>query len=215
MKYTEYQKEVFATAQKLVKAGLIRISSGNVSMRTADGNMAITPSSIPYDELEVSQIVVLDMEGNTVEGKLKPSTEKMLHIGAYKTRREINAVIHTHSIFGITLSLIDAAIPPLSIEMINLGAPIPTVPYATPGTMAFADSVAGYLRNHPEKKAGLLESHGTIAVGSSMKDAFQNAYNLETGANIYFNSLMLGKKFRIFSENEIAELHGSYIPAKK
>ena len=215
MKYTEYQKEVYATAQKLVKAGLIRISSGNVSMRTDDGNVAITPSSIPYDEMEYSQIVILDMEGNAVEGKLKPSVEKMLHINTYKAREDAKAVIHTHSVFAITLSLFGSVIPPLSIEMINLGAPIQTIPYALPGSLKFAEKVANYFKDHPEKKAALLENHGAIVLGSSAKDAFQNAYNFETGANIYYNSLLLGKEFRILSQAEIDELHGTYIPSTK
>lgn len=215
MDYKDYQKEVYAFTQKLVQTGLIRISSGNVSMRTADGNVAITPSSIPYDELDYSQIVIVDMEGNTVEGKLKPSVEKMLHVGAYKARSEVNAVIHAHSIYGITLANVNETIPAISMEMVNLGAPIPTVPYDLPGSIAFADKMAAYFSSHPEKKAALLESHGSIVVGSSLKDAFQNAYNLETGASIYFNTLLLGRKFRVFSSDDIAELHRSYAPAKK
>ncbi|NPV40564.1 MAG: class II aldolase/adducin family protein [Anaerolineae bacterium] len=215
MKYIPYQKEIYAVTQKLVQTGLIRISSGNVSMRTADGNVAITPSSIPYDELDYSQIVILDMQGNAVEGKLKPSVEKMLHINTYKARSDAQAVIHTHSVYAITLSLIGAEIPPLSIEMINLGAPIQTTPYVLPGSLDFANTVAGYFGSHPEKKSALLENHGAISLGSSLKDTFQNAYNLETGANIYFNALAMGKKIRILSQQEIDELHGAYAPAKK
>jgi ribulose-5-phosphate 4-epimerase/fuculose-1-phosphate aldolase len=139
----------------------------------------------------------------------------MLHIKTYLARPEVMAVIHTHSVYAISLSLLKAEIPSLSIEMINLGAPIPTLDYTLPGSVAFADRVADYFSNNPLKKAALLENHGVIVVGTSIKDAFQNAYNLETGANVYFNMLTLGKKFRCLSQAEIDELHGSYAPIKK
>jgi L-ribulose-5-phosphate 4-epimerase len=214
MDYSQYRKEVYKTTQKLVDVDLIRISSGNVSMRTEDGNVALTPSSIPYDELKDSQIVILDMDGNVIEGELKPSVEKMLHINAYKARADIRAVIHTHAIFAITFSLVGMEIPPLSLEMAALGAPIPVLDYVLPGTTALAEAVAAFFRNSPAKKAVLLENHGAVVVGGSLKEAFQNAYNLETGAEVYHKALQTGKKIRILSEAELEMIKTVYAPKK-
>ena len=212
MEFVNFREQVFETTQKLVATGLIRISSGNISVRVSDDLVAITPSSIPYDELKAEDIVILDMQGRTVDGALRPSVEKMLHIHCFQARPEIQAVIHVHAITAITLSLIQAEIPPLSIEMVNLGAPIPTLGYTLPGSLVFADTVAGYFRDNPDKKAVLLENHGAVVVGSSLKDAFQNAYNLETGADIYYRSLALGRPIRVLSTEELGQIHGSYSP---
>jgi L-fuculose-phosphate aldolase len=212
MEFANYREQVFETTQKLVATGLIRISSGNISVRVADDLVAITPSSIPYDELKVEDIVILDMQGHTVDGALRPSVEKMLHIHCLQARPEVQAVIHVHAITAITLSLIQAEIPPLSIEMVNLGAPIPTLGYTLPGSLLFADTVAEYFRGNPDKKAVLLENHGAVVLGSSLKDAFQNAYNLDTGAEIYYRSLALGQPIRVLSAEDLSQIHKLYGP---
>ncbi|MDK2981176.1 MAG: L-fuculose-phosphate aldolase [Chloroflexota bacterium] len=213
MKFETYRQQVFDTTQKLVKHGLIRISSGNISVRINDELVAITPSSIPYDELKVEDIVVLDMLGQTVDGTLRPSVEKMLHIHCYQARPDVHAVIHTHAISAITLSLSRAEIPPLSIEMVSLGAPIPTLAYSLPGSLVFADRVAGYFQADPHKKAVLLENHGAVVVGSDLKEAFQNASNLETGAQIYYRALVLGRPMRVLTPDDLDQIHASYSPA--
>jgi L-ribulose-5-phosphate 4-epimerase len=214
MNYTEYRKEVFYTTLKLVGAGLIRLSAGNISMRLPDGKVAITPSSIPYDELKPDQVVILDMEGNTVEGDLKPSVEKMLHIDTYKAREDIQAVVHTHSIYSMALSLVNLEIPVINSEMVPLGAPIPVVEYTLAGSELMAERSAKYFHERPILKAVLLENHGTVVVGKSLKDAFQNACNLETGAEVYHKALLTGKKVRVLSQQEFEEIYNRYYKAK-
>jgi ribulose-5-phosphate 4-epimerase/fuculose-1-phosphate aldolase len=215
MNYTDYRKEVYNTALKLVSVGLIRLSAGNISMRLPDGNVAITPSSIPYDEMSYEQVVILDMQGNTVDGDLKPSVEKMLHIDAYKAREDINAVIHSHSIYSMALSLVGLEIPAIISEMIPLGAPIPVVGYALAGTEILAEKAAIPFRERPLLKAVLLENHGTLVVGKNLKDAFQNAYNLETGAEVYHKALQTGRKVKAMTQAEFNEIYNRYYLIKK
>ncbi|MDP2966308.1 MAG: class II aldolase/adducin family protein [Pelolinea sp.] len=215
MNYTQYRKDVYNTALKLVEVGLIRLSSGNISMRLPDGNVAITPSSIPYDEMDYKEIVILDIDGNIVDGDHKPSVEKMLHINAYKAREDIKAVIHSHSIYSMALSLVKLEIPLINSELVPLGAPIPVVSYILPGTDLLAEKVAEPFRNRPLLKAVLLENHGTVVVGKNLKDAFQNAYNLETGAEVYHKALQTGKKIRVLSQSEFEEVYNRYYKAKQ
>jgi ribulose-5-phosphate 4-epimerase/fuculose-1-phosphate aldolase len=214
MNYTEYRKEVYNTALKLVSAGLIRLSAGNISMRLPDGNVAITPSSIPYDEMKYEQVVILDMNGNSVDGELKPSVEKMLHIDAYKAREDILAVIHSHSIYSMALSLVNLEIPVIISEMVPLGAPIPVVGYALAGTETLAEKAAVPFKKRPLLKAVLLENHGTLVVGKNLKETFQNAYNLETGAEVYHKALQTGRKVKILSQAEFEEVYNRYYKTK-
>ena len=183
-------------------------------MKLPDGNVAITPSSIPYDEMDFKQVVILDMAGNTVDGDYKPSVEKMLHIDAYKAREDILAVIHTHSIYSMALSLVNLEIPVVNSEMVPLGAPIPVVEYTLAGTELMAERTAKYFHERPLLKAVLLENHGTVVVGKNLKDAFQNARNLETGAEVYHKALQTGKKVRVLSQKEFEEIYNRYYKAK-
>lgn len=79
MSYSIYKQAIYETTLNLVKVGLIRLSSGNISTRLPDGNIAITPSGILYDKMKPDDIVIMDLGGNKIEGKYKPSSEKALH----------------------------------------------------------------------------------------------------------------------------------------
>ena len=114
-KWHEEKKLVLETSRKMVDKGLVIGLSGNVSLRLPpeDGRelLAITPSSRHYDLLTVDDIQVVDFEAEAVEGELAPSVETMLHIGVYRARKNINAVIHTHSVFASAVSVTGLEIP--------------------------------------------------------------------------------------------------------
>ena len=113
------KKEVLEAAQEMSRRGLAVGTSGNVSIRLTDPGgrdlLAITPNSRYYDTLTVDEIVVVDFEGQTVEGDLATSIEIMLHIGIYKARNKVNAIIHCHPVFSSVLAVTGSAIPPLSL----------------------------------------------------------------------------------------------------
>jgi ribulose-5-phosphate 4-epimerase/fuculose-1-phosphate aldolase len=210
MDYHIYREEVFKTTQKLVNIDLIRLSSGNISVRTSDGNMAITPSGVIYDKMKPDDIVVIDLNGEFVEGILKPSSEYQLHAEIYKARPDVNGVVHTHSKFGIAFASTSMEIPVSNIELLAVGGPIPVAPYFIPGTLEVALSAASYFTEKPRLKALLLQNHGMVAIGETLDKAYQNAYKTETGAEIYFIALQLGKDVNVLSDKQISEIFSRY-----
>ncbi len=215
MDYSLFKQEVFDTTLQLVKIDLIRISAGNISIRLPDGNVAITPSGILYDRMKPEDIVIMDLNGNKLEGEYKPSSEKALHNEIYKACPDVQAVVHTHAVHAITFSTLDMELPAICIELLMVGAPIPTAPYRCPGTPEVGIDAANYFVKYPRLKALLLKNHGMVAIGKDLSEAYQNAYNLETGAEIYHLALQLGKTPSVLSEAQAAEILERYHGAKE
>lgn len=186
---------VLKTAQQMAEKGLVVGISGNVSLRL-EGEpgkplLAITPHHRPYESLSVEDIVVVDFEGETVEGELAPSAETMLHIGVYQARERVRAVIHTHSVYASIISVAGLEIPPLLDDQVTfLGGEIRLVPYALPGSEELAQAVIPALG---ERNAVLLANHGALGVGRDLREAFTACELVEKTAKVYAWSLALGK----------------------
>lgn len=210
MDYSTYKKEVFKTTLNLVKNNLIRLSSGNISVRLPDENIAITPSAVLYAEMKPEDIVIMDLNGNAVDGDHKPSSEKSLHLALLQSRDDIQAVVHTHSVYAIAFSSVEMQLPLICLELISVGGPIPVAEYCCPGTAKVGEVAAGFFASRPILKGLLMKNHGMVAVGSNLQEAYQNAYNLETGAEIYHLALQTGKIPNILSDKEVQEIIDTY-----
>jgi len=195
MNYSDAKQLVYQTAIRLNEVNLIRLSAGNISYRTEDGMVAITHSGIPYNVMVPEDIVVIDLEGNIIDAKegRKPSSEYLLHTSILKRLSDVNAVIHTHSYYAITFATLNKELPPVCIELLVTGGPIPVAPYALPGTIAVGELAADVLQKRPELKGCLLKNHGMVSIGSSLKEAFAFALDMETGARIYHQALQVGE----------------------
>jgi len=189
------KKAVLEAAQQTAQKGLVLGTSGNVSMRISEPGgrqlLAITPNNRYYDLLDVDDIGIIDFEGECVEGDLTPSIETMLHIGIYKARTKVNAVIHTHPVFGSILSVIGAEIPPILDDQVTyLGGEIKVAEYSLPGSQELVKSAIPALG---PRNAVILANHGTVTVGRDMREAFTNCEMLEKTARIYIYALGAGK----------------------
>jgi len=174
--------------------GSHRGSGGNISVRLSDQVMAITPSSIKYQELSVDDICVVDFDNKAIEVKsgLKPSVEAGLHSIIYKNRPDINAVVHTHQIYGSVFAVINTAIPALFDEVsFALGQTIEVIPYALSGSPELAANVGTKLSNNAN--AYMIQNHGILALGKTLDKAILHAELLEKVAHIYCLALSTGK----------------------
>lgn len=194
-KWNSEKKAVLETAQQMAQMGLVVGTSGNVSMRLGEHSgrelLAITPNARYYDTLDVDDIVVADFEGENVEGELAISIEKMLHIGIYKARRKVNAIIHTHPVFGSAISVAIREIPAfLDDQVTYIGGEIKVAEYALPGTKDLVDNVISALGH---RNAVLLANHGAVSVGRDMREAFTICELAEKTAKIYVCAMSLGR----------------------
>jgi ribulose-5-phosphate 4-epimerase/fuculose-1-phosphate aldolase len=174
--------------------GSHRGSGGNVSVRLNDNAMAITPSSVKYQELSNDDSCVVGFDNSVIDVKsgLKPSVEAGLHGIIYQKRPDVNAVVHTHQIFGSIFAVINTPIPALFDEVsFALGQTIEVIPYALSGSPELAANVGGMLSNNAN--AYIIQNHGILALGKNLDKAILHAELLEKIAHIYCLALSTGK----------------------
>jgi L-fuculose-phosphate aldolase len=190
----ESQKQgVLETAQQMSQKGFVVGTSGNVSLRFRDSEgadlVAITPSGRPYDTMKLNDIVVVDLEGVRVEGELTPSVETMLHVEIYKARVKVNAIIHTHPVYGSIIAVAGLDIPAiLDDQVTQIGGEIKVAQYALSGSPEMTTNVLAALG---PRNAVLMANHGAIALGRNLREAFTNCQLLEKTAQVYVFALAL------------------------
>jgi L-fuculose-phosphate aldolase len=194
-RWYEEKKAILEASREMLDKGLVVGTAGNISMRLPpEGDrqlLAITPSSRPYDILDIDDIQILDFEGDTVEGSLKPSMETGLHIGIYRARQDVNAVIHTHSIYASAVSVAGMNIPPILEDQVAfLGGEIKLAAYAAAGSQQLVENVLAVL---DDRNAIMLANHGALGTGVSLRDAFTACELIEKTAHVYLLALSTGK----------------------
>lgn len=188
------KKEVLEIARQMDEKGLVVGTSGNVSQRLREPGgrelVAITPSGRHYDTMRVEDVVLVDLEGRRVEGELAPSVETMLHVGIYKARSKVCAIVHTHSVFGSAAAVAGTGVPSiLDDQVILLGGEIKVAEYALPGSPELARNAVVALG---AGNAVLLANHGVIAVGRDLREAFNNCQLVEKTVKVYVLARSLG-----------------------
>ena len=176
----------------LPKEGLVTWTSGNVSARDpATGLVVIKPSGIMYDDLRPEDHVVLDLDGNIVEGKLKPSSDTASHLYIYRHKPEVNGVVHTHSPYATAFAALGQSIPVyLTAIADEFGEEIPCAPYVDNLGDHIGEAILKYKRRAP---AVLLGQHGVFAWGPTPREAVKAAVMLEDVAKTVHLALLLGK----------------------
>jgi len=188
----EERQVVVEYGKKLITAGLTRGTGGNISVLEPKSKlMAISPSGMDYFETKPEDVVVMDLKGKIVDGFRKPSSEWRMHLIFYQKRKDVGAVVHTHSMFATTLATLHWEVPPASYLIAYAGKKVPCAPYATFGTQEIAD--AAYDTMGREYDAVLLANHGLIAVGPDMPSAFGTAEIIEMVCEIYYRAKCIGE----------------------
>jgi len=204
-------EEIVKIGRKMIRLGLVSGSSGNISKRISEDKIAITPTSIPYEEIKSEDIVILNLDGKVLEGKHDTSIEVPMHLAVYRFRQDVNGIVHTHSIYASALSCIGKEIPPIIDEQtIHLGGVVDVADYAIPGSEELAKNVVKSLK---DKNAVLLRNHGTLCCGKDLNEALENAILTERLAKIYSIALMLGDVKEI--PREAVELQYDLFKMKK
>lgn len=191
MRLAELRGAVVRAAQDMSRLGLVEFTAGNVSARdTESGLIAVTPGSVEYPGMTTEDTVLVDLEGNVVEGWRQPSSETFMHCEIYQRRGDVGGVVHTHSPWATTFAVLGREIPPVSYVISSLGNCIRVAPYATYGTRELAESSAQALG---EDNAILLQNHGVLAAGKDVRTALKNAIRVEAVAELYWKASMLGE----------------------
>ena len=201
MSYPEIREKVIEYSLMCQKSGLIRGTSGNISIRSDDGKViAISPTSIPYEKLTAQDIPLVDENCNIVEGSTKPSSEMPMHTAVLRARPDLNAVIHTHSKWATILSVIGQELPIITIPMVALApSPAPIVPFEIPGSPELGEAIVKGLGK--TGYAVLMENHGLLVAGPSIEVAMMLTDYIDEAAEIAFYCNLGGNCKGIATEN--------------
>ena len=182
--------EIVARCREMNASGINQGTSGNISVLFED-RMLITPSAIPYDQLEPEMIASLALDGSGAwDGPAKPSTEWRFHLDLLRERADAQAVVHAHPPYCTTLAIARKEIPACHYMIAAFGGTnIRCAGYATFGTQALSDLALEAIR---DRTACLLANHGMIAIGETLAKAMWRAIELETIARQYYLSLQIG-----------------------
>lgn len=202
--YLEEKKELVEYGKKMSAEGLSSGTSGNLSIYLKEeGVVLITPSGIGYFDTEPEDIVVMDLDGNIVEGSRKPSSEWHLHTLFYKNKPEARAVVHTHSKYCTTLSTLRMPIKAVHYVIADAGTDeVPCAPYRRYGTEELA-KVA--VETAGESNAVLLANHGIVVCGKNLKSAYGLAKGMEYVAEIQVKAMSIGEPV-VLTKEEMEEV---------
>src|SRR6201996_5093501 len=188
IKDREKCRSIIDACLRMNELGINQGTSGNISLRHQDG-MLITPTSVPYEEMEPEQIVHMELDGS-FDPKQRTSSEWRFHLDILRARPEVNAVVHTHPPYATILAIMGMEIPPIHYMIACVGGDnIRCAPYATFGSQELSDHAVDALQ---DRMACLLAHHGMIAVGPSLTKAMWLAVEVETLARQYHGCLQIG-----------------------
>jgi len=192
------------TALHLEQIGLNHGATGNCSCR--DGNTyLITPSGIDTQSLSEDKVVRMDFTGNIIDSipNLKPSSEWRFHKDIMLQRKEVGAVVHTHSIYASTVSLFGDTLPSFHYMIAVAGGDsVRCAPYAMFGTQELSDNIISALI---DRKACLIANHGLVAIGDNLKEALQIAEEIEHLCQLYIEARKLGEP-NLLSKKQMSEV---------
>ncbi|MBU5426737.1 L-fuculose-phosphate aldolase [Tissierella pigra] len=196
----EERKLIVEYGKKLVTSNLTKGTGGNLSIYNREKNlMAISPSGIDYFKIDVEDIVVLDLKGNIVDGHREPSSEYHMHRIFYENRDDIDAIIHTHTMYATTLACLNWSLPPVHYMLALAGPDVRCANYATYGTKELAENAFEAMK---DRYAVLLANHGLLVGSKDLANAFNITEEIEYVAELYYRTKAIGEPV-ILSEKEM------------
>ncbi len=181
--YENTKLEVIKTALEVKNYGLIALAGGNVSIRMPNGDICVTPSGTYYETMTADDVLVLNAEGDVIEGILKPSVDTIALLYIYKHMPEVGAIIHTHQVYATAVGLIADRLPSCVTTLANAAlGEINVAPFTGAATEEMGIESVRHLGG---KRAVILKHHGVITVGSTLKEALYAAVYTEEAAKTY------------------------------
>jgi ribulose-5-phosphate 4-epimerase/fuculose-1-phosphate aldolase len=166
------------------------VNKGSISCRISEDAFLISPSKIPYDKLTEADVNIMRTDGSYVSKNAPVSRDSYFHQRIYSERKDVNAVIHTHSKYAVALCLANRPLPFITYGMkFHCGGPVGIAPFALPNSEECNRLIMEYLG---DRKAVLLQNHGLVCVGASLTDCYETAEFIESLSESYIHALMIG-----------------------
>lgn len=208
MRLEALREELVRLHAELPRHGLVVWTGGNVSARDPEtGLVAIKPSGVRYEDLTAEGMIVVDLDGQVVEGDLHPSSDTASHLYIYRHRPDVNGIVHTHSRFATAFAAVGRSIPVyLTAQADEFGGEIPCAGFALIGDEAIGAQVVEGIGRSP---AILLKNHGVFTVGPTALAAVKAAVMVEDVAATVWAALQLGAP-DVLPDEVVDQLHRRY-----
>ncbi|MDO4378388.1 MAG: class II aldolase/adducin family protein [Erysipelotrichia bacterium] len=205
MKDYEIKREIVEVCHMMAENGIVGTYEGNVSMRDGD-RVYLTPSGQSKKMQSEGKIIVTDLDGNVIEGQLKPTSETPMHTACYKLRDDIGAVVHCHAPYATAYAQANKPIESKnSPEFIMLFGKVPCLQYGTPGTLDIIKGIEDYIMDYD---VVLLANHGVLAVGKDAYEAYSKTLSLEMLLKTEFvRKVLHGDVSNDLPEEEVEKLY--------
>ena len=202
--------EVLKMNMELPKQNLVAMTMGNVSGRDRKtGLVIIKPSGVRYEDMKPQDLVVVNLAGEVVEGRLKPSVDTLSHLIIYRKRPDIGGIVHTHSPYATSFAILGKGIPVyLTAQADEFGCEIPVTRYASADLESVGNEVVRTL-GKSNLPAVLVKNHGVFTFGSTPSSALKSAVMLEYIAMTSHLALLRGKP-HIIPGNEVRKWYKRY-----
>ena len=191
-------------AKKAFADKMFAATSGNLSIYDRENNrMYITPGSYPYEIMTADDVMVIDLDGNILEGPHKPSSEWSMHAAVYRANENAGAIVHTHSPYATAFAINNMPIPVVLYEIVFfLGGDIPVAEGAIPGTDAVGENCVKVLK---DRYGCLMGNHGALAYGDTLERAYTRALYIEDAAKAYSIALSHGP-VKVIESTEVQKI---------
>ncbi len=202
MSETDLREQICLLAKSLFDRGLTHGSTGNISARTEDGGLLVSPTGTSFGRLDPGRLSRFDAQGILISGD-KPTKEMPLHTAFYDTRSSAGAVVHLHSCHSVAWSMMpdpdeDNFLPPLTPYAIMKLGKVKLLPFFLPGDPAMGEAVRGLAG---KRSAVMLANHGPVVAGKDVEAACNAVEELEDSARLAM--LMRGIPARALTEEQI------------
>lgn len=201
----ETRSAICEYGRNLLEDDLTTGTGGNLSARLDENHVAISPSGVPYEDIDLLDVSIVRTDGTVVEGDADPSTELPMHLAVYEQRSDVNGVVHTHSPYATTFASLGEAIPASHYLLAFTGSEVPVTEYETHATQALGEATVDALGE--SFNAALLRNHGVLTADTSLDDAYTVALMVEYCARIHYQARSIGDP-EILPADEINRLRG-------
>ena len=186
----DLRQQLATVMRRIYERGLTTTSGGNLSARDDAGNVWVTPAQIDKASLTASDIVGVTLDGEVVSGNRRPTSELHFHLATYRARPDLRALVHAHSMGLVAYSAAGTTPPTATLRGVEeLCGTVTLAPYAQPGSVELGKTVAAAFE---KASSVVLEKHGVVVGGASLREAFGRFEALETFAQTCLQGLRLG-----------------------
>ena len=203
MRYMEERQQLIDTMLEVKRNQLVVLSGGNISMRMPCGNFLVTPSAMAYETMTPEDIVLIDEQGETVEGCRRATSDKTALLYIFRHMPDVNVIIHTHQPYATAVGLVCDKLPATLTTLIDeLHADVHVAPFTRSSDEGMGILTVDHIG---DALAVILKHHGVIAIGKDIDQALSACVSLEESSRCYLAALATGRPVPELTPEQIAE----------